>query len=530
MRVFLNTDVLISLAGNDPESSGFLNIINKESDFSFWISAASIPQVHDMLSKRSVPGAARDRLNYIQDNFSMIPLRQSIVTAALEKKDTDFETAVQIASAEAFKMDCMVTHNVDRLKETYIQSVTPELFIKNMKSGDLDTVTQVPFLDLKAQHHRIYNEIDDKLTDIITHTGFILGKHVEEFEHGFAGIQEAKYCIGVSSGTDALHIALTALGISPGDAVIVPVNTFMATAEAVSLCGAVPVFVDCDSYYNMNISQIVEWLNSDKDYNHPSRLTNRRFNNLTKTNRVKAVIPVHLYGQPANMDGIMALANEYDLMVVEDCCQAHLARWNHKRVGNFGTFGAFSFYPGKNLGAYGEAGALITNDKELYEKAKMIRQHGEIERYTHKIVGHNYRMEAIQGAVLATKLKYLKEWTRKRQKNARLYTELLENVEGIQTPKELEGTDCVYHLYVIRTRDRDGLQQYLQKNGVATGLHYPIPLHLQEAYKELGYKKGDFPMAEKAAGSILSLPMYPELTEKQIRYVCDKIKKYIHHR
>jgi len=226
------------------------------------------------------------------------------------------------------------------------------------------------------------------------------------------------------------------------------------------------------------------------------------------------------------MDEIMVLAQEYDLMVVEDCCQAHLARWNHKRVGNFGAFGAFSFYPGKNLGAFGEAGALITNDKEWYETAKMIRQHGETERYNHKMVGHNYRMAAMQGAVLATKLKYLEEWTRKRQKNARFYTKLLENVEGIHTPTELEGTDCVYHLYVIRARDRDGLQRYLQKNGVATGLHYPIPLHLQEAYTHLGYRKGDFPVAEKAARSILSLPMYPELTEKQIRYVCDKIKAF----
>ena len=591
MRVFLNTDVLISLAGNDPESSRFLNIINKESDYSFWISAASLTRVHNSLSKRFVPGAARERITYIQDNFSMIPLRQSIVTAALEKKDTDFETAVQIASAEAFKMDCMVTHNVDLLKNTYIKTVTPDLFIKNMKSSDLDTVNQVPFLDLKAQHHQIYNEIDEKLTDIITHTGFILGKHVEEFEHNFAGIQEAKYCIGVSSGTDALHIALTALGIGPGDAVMVPVNTFMATAEAVSLCGAVPVFVDCDSYYNMDIARIREILQQrapvksavlgfceafnginrgrmtgredgrrTKEESEKSRRLeggkirrledqkSRRSKTITNSNvRISAIIPVHLYGQPANMDEIMALAHEYDLMVVEDCCQAHLAKYQKsevrgqrseiggqrsevgsgwQRVGNFGAFGAFSFYPGKNLGAYGEAGALITNDKEWYETAKMIRQHGEIERYNHKMVGHNYRMAAIQGAVLATKLKYLKEWTRKRQNNARLYTEFLENVEGIQTPKELEGTDCVYHLYVIRTRDRDGLQQYLQKNGVATGLHYPIPLHLQEAYKDLGYKKGDFPVAEKAAASILSLPMYPELTEKQIRYVCDKIKAF----
>jgi len=260
LRVFINTDVLISLAGNDPESSRFLNMIHTASDHSFWISAASIPQVHHSLSKRLVPGALEERITYVQDHFSMIPLRQSIVCAALEKKDIDFETAVQMASAEAFKLDCMVTHHVDWLKDTYIQTVTPDLFIKNMRFSALDTVNQVPFLDLKAQHHQIYNEIDEKLTDIITHTGFILGKHEDEFEHGFAKIQEAEYCIGVSSGTDALHIALTALGIGPGDAVMVPVNTFMATAEAVSLCGAVPVFVDCDDHFNIDINKIREIL------------------------------------------------------------------------------------------------------------------------------------------------------------------------------------------------------------------------------------------------------------------------------
>jgi dTDP-4-amino-4,6-dideoxygalactose transaminase len=238
------------------------------------------------------------------------------------------------------------------------------------------------------------------------------------------------------------------------------------------------------------------------------------------------MIPVHLYGQPANMDEIMALAKEFGLMVVEDCCQAHLAKWKGTMVGNFGSLGAFSFYPGKNLGAYGEAGALITNDDELFEKVKMIRQHGEIKRYQHEVIGHNYRMEAFQGAVLATKLQCLDEWTQKRQENAEFYAEMLADVEGVWTPEEIDNSYCVYHLYVVQTDDRDGLQQYLQANGVATGLHYPIPLHLQQAYKHLGYKKGDFPNAEKASERILSLPMYPELTTAQIRYVCDKIRQY----
>jgi len=250
----------------------------------------------------------------------------------------------------------------------------------------------------------------------------------------------------------------------------------------------------------------------------------RREEDRESRNGITAVIPVHLYGQPANMTQIMDLAEEFDFKVVEDCCQSHMAELHGKKLGNFGDFGAFSFYPGKNLGAYGEAGALNTNDEALFNKAKMIRQHGEIQRYHHKHVGHNYRMSAFQGAVLGVKLKYIEEWTYKRQKCAQIYNKLLENVEGVKTPLEIGDASCVYHLYVIQAENRDGLQQYLQENGVASGLHYPVPLHLQEAYGDLGYKKGDFPVAEQAAEKILSLPMYPELTEEQIVYVCDVIK------
>ena len=418
-------------------------------------------------------------------------------------------------------MDYIFTRIVDDFENSSIPVLTPTDFLKKWDTGEFDSVTQVSFLDLKAQHHQIYNEIDDRLTDIIANTGFILGKHVDEFEAGFAGLQDAKFSIGVSSGTDALHIAMLALDIKPGDRVIVPVNTFIATAEPVSLIGGVPVFVDCDSYYNMDTAKVREILEN-------SRIEELRDSGIEGENgKIKAIIPVHLYGQPANMDEIMALAEEFDLKVIEDCCQAHLAELNGRKVGNFGAFGCYSFYPGKNLGAYGEAGALTTNDEALYNKAKMIRQHGEIKRYHHQIIGHNYRISAFQGAALAVKLKYIEEWTGKRQKNAKLYNELLADVQGIETPEEITGSSCVHHLYVIRTDDRAGLQKFLQENGVASGLHYPVPLHLQEAYKELGYKKGDFPVAEKAAERILSLPMYPELTENQIRYVCDRIKKFI---
>jgi len=538
-----------------------------------WISGDSYSTIHYFLSKELDESTSRDKIVTSLKSLSVIPVRNSTLADAFESQHPDFEDNLKIVSAQKFHIDFIVTRNTSHYKNSPIEALTPQEFMNRYKSGKLvKEITSVPFLDLKSQHHQIYNEIDDRITDIIANTGFILGKHVDEFEERFAELQGAKHCIGVSSGTDALHIALLALGIGPGDAVIVPVNTFIATAEAVNLCGAEPVFVDCDRFYNLDVEKVREIVES-RQYAVNSRqrvgedrgrrsevgdqrsevrgqrsevgdrraevggqyAVNSRQGKGPITNNespITCIIPVHLYGQPANMDEIMALAEEFGLMVVEDGCQAHLARYRKsdvrwQSVGTTGAFGAFSFYPGKNLGAYGEAGALVTNDEELYMKAKMIRQHGEIERYHHKVIGHNYRMEAIQGAVLATKLKYLDEWTKKRQENARLYNELLGGVDGIQTPEELEGTDCVYHLYIIQADDRDGLQKYLQEKGVASGLHYPIPLHLQEAYEYLGHKEGDFPVAEKAAGRILSLPMYPELMERQIRYVCDRVKEFL---
>jgi dTDP-4-amino-4,6-dideoxygalactose transaminase len=369
---------------------------------------------------------------------------------------------------------------------------------------------QIPFLDLKAQYPKIINEIRLKLDDILENTAFISGKYVSEFESEFAKAQQVPYCVGVSSGTDALHIALMSLGVGPGDRVVVPVNTFIATAEAVSLCGAQPLFVDCDEYFNMNTLGLTQILSEQS----------------SGDGVIKALTPVHLYGQAADMTSIMALAKEHQISLVEDCCQAHLCSWQGTKVGNFGIFGAFSFYPGKNLGAFGEAGALVCKDENQAAFARMVRQHGEVERYHHKIIGHNYRMEAFQGAVLGTKLKYLEEWTAARRRNASLYSQLLAEVEEIETPRIRPGADHVFHLYVVQTDQREELQKFLTDKGVATGLHYPVPLHLQPAYLNLGHKEGDFPVAERAAKRILSLPMYPELTETQIHYVVDTIKSF----
>jgi dTDP-4-amino-4,6-dideoxygalactose transaminase len=372
-----------------------------------------------------------------------------------------------------------------------------------------DTLT-VPFLDLKAQYPQIRSEIEDKIEQIISNSAFILGPHVEQFERDFAAAHDAKYCIGVSSGTDALHVALEALEIGRGDDVLVPVNTFIATAEAVSLVGARPIFVDCNEYYNIDVDQVRERLVEDRKRGKP---------------RIKAIIPVHLYGQPADMDQLGKIADEFGVFVVEDAAQAHLATWGGKKIGGFGSLAAFSFYPGKNLGAFGEAGAVLTNSDDLYERAKMYRQHGEIERYKHSIVGHNYRMEAIQGAVLGTKLKYLPEWTEKRQRNAALYDQLLGNIEGVRTPPIADKAKSAYHLYVIQHDRRDELRQFLDQNNVASGLHYPVPLHQQPAYAS-DEQPGQFPVAEAAASRILSLPMYPELSEGHIQRVCDLIGQF----
>lgn len=510
LKVYIDTDVLIDTAVRIdlfPNSLKLLNDLIESPGFSLWTSAISLNNIEYIVSKIAGREKAMALLGLIKDTFSIIPFRRSVFLTAFANGGHDFEDQIQIASAEQFFMDYIITRNVADFIKSKISVLTPTQFLQAWDRDELRRVTTVPFLDLKAQHHQIYNEIDDKLTDVIANTGFILGKYVEAFEKDFAAAQGAKYCIGVSSGTDALHIALLALGIGPGDRVIVPVNTFIATAEAVSLCGATPVFVDCDAYYNVDVGQVEALLQGS-------------------ATRPKAIIPVHLYGQPANMAAISALADRYGLKIVEDCCQAHLARFREKPVGNFGVFGAFSFFPGKNLGAYGEAGGLISNDEELYLKAKMIRQHGEIQRYQHQVIGHNYRMEAFQGAVLSVKVKYLAQWTEKRRTNAARYRDLLTGVEDVQVPVEIENVYSVYHLFVIQADRREALQQYLLEKGIATGLHYPKPLHLHPAYQHLGYHAGDFPVAEAAAKRILSLPMYPELDERQIRYVADTIKDF----
>lgn len=364
---------------------------------------------------------------------------------------------------------------------------------------------KVKFLDLKEQYISIKSEIDNAIQEVLDKTSFAGGPFVDAFEEDFALAHHAKHCIAVNSGTSALHALLMALEIGKGDEVIVPANTFFATPQAVSLVGAKPVFVDCEEeYYNIDPDKIEQAI----------------------TSKTKAIFAVHLYGQPAQMKQIKAISDRYGLLLLEDCAQAHLAQYEGKSVGTIGLAGCFSFYPGKNLGAYGEGGAILTNDDDLAQKLRLIRSHGSEQKYYHELIGHNFRMEGFQGAILKVKLKYLSQWTETRIKNANFYRDYLKDLRDITIPTELPGVKHVYHCYVVRTEMRDELIKFLEEEGVATGIHYPIPCHLQKAYNFLNYEKGSMPQAEQIARQILSLPMSEQLKPVEIEYVCERIMKF----
>lgn len=365
---------------------------------------------------------------------------------------------------------------------------------------------KVPFLDLKIQYESIREEIAVAMQDVLDHTAFAGGPFVERFEKEFAAFCQCRSVIGVGNGTDALWIALLMLGVGPGDEVITVPNTFIATAEAITFAGAKPVFVDIDeTTYTMD----------------PSRLAS------AITPRTKAIIPVHLYGQTADMDPIMEIARSRGLTVIEDACQAHGAEYKGRRAGSIGDAGCFSFYPGKNLGAYGEAGAITTNDEKLAEKMRMFRDHGQAKKYYHSMVGWNGRMDGLQGAILSVKLRCLEQWNRGRRENAARYGELLKNTSGVILPVESDYARHVYHIYCVRVSNRDEMIKILAEKNIFCGIHYPVPLHLQDAYKSLGYAKGDFPICEKYAEQIVSLPMFAELTDEQINFVSDGVKSFI---
>jgi len=388
--------------------------------------------------------------------------------------------------------------------------------------------THIPFLDLVSPHLEMEEELVTIFRTALHNAAFVGGKAVQDFENAFAEFCEVNYCVGVSSGTDALRFSLIAAGVSPGDSVLTVPNTFIATTEAISQAGAQPEFVDIDERtYNMDPEELCEFLETKCDLD---QLTGRPVSRRTRR-MITAVVPVHLYGQTADMDRILDLAEAWKLMVVEDACQAHGAeyfsrkdqRW--KRAGSMGKAAAFSFYPGKNLGACGEAGAVTTNNPELAQRIRMLRDHGQAEKYYHDIEGYNGRLDAIQAGILRLKLDHLSGWNSQRRDKAEVYRELLCAEDGVILPVEPSWARAVYHLYVIRIQDRQGLQSGLKAAGVGTGIHYPIPLHLQKAYSTLGYDQGDFPVTEKVASEILSLPMYPQLTGAKQENVVQTVKE-----
>jgi dTDP-4-amino-4,6-dideoxygalactose transaminase len=368
----------------------------------------------------------------------------------------------------------------------------------------MENYMQVPFLDLRAHHEPLMDEFVDAFRQVTDASAFAGGPFVARFETEFAGFCGSRYALGLASGTDALWLSLLALGVGPGDEVITVPNSFMATAEAISLCGARPVFVDVDEEtYTMDPQQLEAAI----------------------TLRTQAIIPVHLFGQTAAMDEILSIARRHGTPVVEDACQAHGASYKGKKAGSLGVAGCFSFYPGKNLGAFGEAGAITTDDPDLRTKAQVLRDHGQAAKYLHSMIGWNARMDGIQGAVLSVKLRRLAAANESRRVHARLYNELLADEPRVIRPAVGADNTHVYHIYAVRVQDRDGVLQRMAARGVNCAIHYPVPIHLQKAYAFLGLGPGSFPVAEQCAKEFLSLPMYPELTEEQIRFVVNTLKE-----
>jgi dTDP-4-amino-4,6-dideoxygalactose transaminase len=365
----------------------------------------------------------------------------------------------------------------------------------------------LPLVDLQAQHRSIASELKTAIDEVLSSCNFILGKQVEDFEREFASFIGVRHAVGVSSGLDALRLILQALEIGPGDEVILPANTFIATAFAVSAAGARPVLVDCDRHtYNIEICSIERAI----------------------TSRTKAIIAVHLTGQPADMDPILEMAACRGLAVVEDAAQAHGSEYRGRRCGSIGVASAFSFYPTKNLGAAGDGGLVTSDDEKIAARIRGFRNYGEREKYRHVDKGSNARLDTLQAAILRVKLPHLSKWNEQRAAHAERYRALLKDVEGLSFQSQLTGVLHVYHLFIVETSRRDELRRYLSARGIQAGIHYPVPIHLQPAYVDLGYKRGAFPNAEELASRILSLPMFPELTADNIDYVCENIRKFVY--
>lgn len=362
---------------------------------------------------------------------------------------------------------------------------------------------KVPFVDLHAQYISIKQDIDDAIAEVISNTAFISGKYAKDFEKAFSKYTGLDHTIACGNGTDSLEILLKAMGIGPGDEVIIPTLTWISTGEAVTSVGARPVLVDIDEFYCIDVNRIEEKI----------------------TPKTKAIMPVHLYGHPADMEAITAIADKHELLVLEDSAQSVGAAINGKPIAQFGHAGSFSFYPGKNLGAYGDAGAMVTNDIDLANVSRMIANHGQVGKHNHIMEGRNSRLDGIQGAILSAKLPHIEDWTDARIEHASYYNQILQN-HSLVLPQTRTGCRHVFHLYVVQHDDRDGLMEHLNSRGVGVAIHYPHPLHTMPCYEYLGHHVGEFPVAESACKRIVSLPMFPELTREQMDYVAQSIDEF----
>ncbi len=494
IKLLLSQDLLVeALLNAEAASAELVRKCAVEEGIQAWILAHSVQACVGL-------GVAAEKIGALLEGLSQIPNNARLNELALSSS-AGFEAGLQIAAARIFKIPYVVTSK-DQADTEDVSFIDIAQALEMDPSSDTD---RVDFLNLNLALHPIFNQMDGWFMEIIQNTAFAGGNHVAEFEREFAEFCGSPVAIGVSNGTDALLFALLALGIKPGDEIITVPNTFIATTEAISQAGAVAVFVDVlPETYLMDPALIEEKI----------------------TENTRAILPVHLYGQVSDMDAIMEIAGRHDLLVLEDACQAHGADYNGKRAGTIGHAGCFSMYPGKNLGAFGEAGCVVTDNPDIASTVTCLREHGQNRKYYHHMEGFNGRMDNLQAAALRAKLPFLDGWNENRRQVARLYQKELKGISDVMLPTVLDESAHVFHLFVILVPDPQGLSEHLKQQRIYTGFHYPVPLHLQQAYEKRGELEGSYPVSESCAARLISLPMFPELTEAQVIRVCDEIKRY----
>lgn len=494
IKLLIDSDILLAASHVDQQANKLLDICKQNPDVQGWVLASAIADLVDA-------GVASKTISELLDDLAQIPVNALLNEQAL-KSELEFPAALLSTAGPVFKIDRIISNRFQGSLGN-IQTLTSGDAIEFIESDPAPE--KVNFMNLNLGLHPIFNQVDGWYTDIIQNTAFAGGKHVDAFEKEFAEYCGTEYAIGVSNGTDALRFALIAMGVEQGDEIITVPNTFIATTEIMSQLGAKPVFVDIsEDSYNLNPDLIEEKI----------------------TSKTKAIVPVHLYGQVADMERIMEIADKHGLLVLEDSCQAHGAIYNGKRAGSFGNAAAFSMYPGKNLGAYGEAGCVVTNDQNIDDIVRCLREHGQSKKYYHRMEGYNGRMDNLQAAALRGKLPFLDGWNQQRRERAKQYLENLKDVKEVVLPVVSDFSAHVFHVFVILVPDSAALSAYLKEKNIFTAYHYPVPLHLQDAYKGSEAAHGIYPVSEKCAERLISLPMYPELTKQEVDKVCHEIRQF----